>query len=146
MRTAEQQHCLYSKLRKVYSCFCVSQTVVMVLTLFVLFATVAFVQLPTALVTAQEVAQAPAGGPTPADSPMLLLEAPTASPEYVGVGEDEEDKDERDMEWQPSDVNAFFAPAPGPAPDLNCSTIEGVIGGMSEVELFSEREYTLSRN
>lgn len=105
-------------LREAYSVLCAAQTVFMGVTLILLCAAFAFVPAQKeALASAQDLQLAPGLGPASAPS-RVQKELP--------------DDDEED------DV---FAPARAAAPQLNCSTIEGVTGGMTGVDLFYQRAF-----
>ena len=94
------------------------------LSLLLLLATAATL---LALVAAEDTAPptAPAPAPSPDEDVVLVV---TADDVRGVTAARNEGRDAFDL-----------APAPGPAPALDCSTIEGVAGGMPGVDLFYER-------
>ena len=94
------------------------------LSLLLLLATAATL---LALVAAEDTAPPTAPAPAPAPDEDVLLVV-TADDVHGVTAARNAGRDAFDL-----------APAPGPAPALDCSTIEGVAGGMPGVDLFYER-------
>jgi hypothetical protein len=94
------------------------------LSLLLLLATAATL---LALVAAEDTAPPTAPAPAPAPDEDVLLVVTADDVRGVTAARNE-GRDAFDL-----------APAPGPAPALDCSTIEGVAGGMPGVDLFYER-------
>jgi hypothetical protein len=111
---------------------------IMLLTLLLLFATVAFVPPPNTIIAAQRLPSL--GSPSQASLP------PTTPPlSAEGEPETEDEAEVEDVDSIPSPEDAF-APGPAPAPEaLNCSTLESIIGGMTGVDTFIAREWHLAR-
>ncbi len=96
------------------------------LSLLLLLATAATL---LALVAAEDAAEDAALPPAPAPAPDEDVVLVVSADDVRGV-----------TAARNAGRDAFdLAPAPGPAPALDCSTIEGVAGGMPGVDLFYER-------
>ena len=96
------------------------------LSLLLLLATAATL---LALVAAEDAAEDAALPPEPAPAPDEDVVLVVSADDVRGV-----------TAARNAGRDAFdLAPAPGPAPALDCSTIEGVAGGMQGVDLFYER-------
>lgn len=94
------------------------------LSLLLLLATAATL---LALVAAEDTAPPPAPAPAPSPDEDVLLVVTADDVRGVTAARN-------------AGRDAFdLAPVPGPAPALDCSTIEGVAGGMPGVDLFYER-------